>query len=60
MATEVAKTDQVANAEAPAATKEAEKVVENSAPTVEADKPKEDTKKEEKPEAQGDFNYTFC
>ena len=54
MATEVAKTDQVAKAEAPAATKEAEKVVENSAPTVEA------AKKEEKPEAQGDFNYTFC
>ncbi len=53
MATEVAKTDQVANAEAPAVTKEAEKV-------VEADKPKEDTKKEETPQAQGDFNYTFC
>lgn len=56
MATEAVKTDQVANVEAPAATKEAEKVVENSAPTVEADKPKEDTKKEEKPETQAVVN----
>ena len=60
MATEVAKTDQVAKAEAPAVTKEAEKVVENIASTVEADKPKEDAKKEEKPEAQGDFKYSIC
>ena len=59
MATEAVKTDQVANAETPAVTKETQKVVENSAPTVEADKPKEAIKKEEKPETQGDSNYTF-